>query len=482
MSIIPVNKSSAAYPGLSQEFATRCRNLCRHTLPAEIWEAWQHLEMRTPSDKLSFPSDGGEDEKLDFIDRYLFDLLSPKDLAPPNRNVLPNWRADLNKYRGWLLHRCLLQLDQIRRNPKTRHAYVLPEDLSKIVGDLYLFHKHIVGVDANISNYSFDQLKKKVDGHRLQQPIEFGERVRAHAAFLITDTSSELEAFLPEGWKATTATVITAEGGLIRRSPGAKLIALLEDGTEVIQLLTEKASRAYGSPDWCTAFRRRATYFSDYKDDLLLVLAPNGERWQLHARKDMYMDATDTKVDLGDLFKRFVGLEEAFLPYLLKNNRAELIDEYTQELRASRVDNTELFERFKNAFFESIDRLGSGTIEAGLKRCLAYEDWEEAMAPYLGPLINKAIEGDKELAVVTILNFVCTRSDMWANALKDYIHISFNYLARDSASEDILENSTRYSLLSNFMQGDFPEWESQINDAIRGRIVQRLQQPLLLDL
>lgn len=317
------------YAGLKQEFRTRCQNLCRHSLSTDVWKAWHQLEFATPEDKIPFPEKGSQDEKLHFIDQYLFTLLLPHNVTQ-NRRMLPHWRADLNKYRGWLLHRVLMQLDAIQREQKektaaTEKSYHLPEDLLKIVDDLWCFHKHSVGQSANINTLQdLAALNDFAKPYRPHYPITYEEKTEAHACFLDAGTRKALTDLLPEGCDVTKSVIFFPNGRKIERKWGAELVGLLENGTEVIQLHTEEASQAYGSPRWCTSYRERKTYFEDYRDDLLVVIAPDGQRWQLHLRTGQWKNTDDQQVSLNVLIQYCPGLDQVLADHWLKTLNARL--------------------------------------------------------------------------------------------------------------------------------------------------------------
>jgi hypothetical protein len=324
------NKKRAlpSYAGIGQEFHVACLKLCLHGHFKSARHPWRDLSFTAQDGEvLSFPNKHPSKDILAFVDHYLFHLLGPKDMAPPGRNMKPRWRADLNKYRGWLLREVLREMEETARERKTGEAaadrpYILPEDLPKIVDDLYLFHKHMKGKDSNIARFSLKELNILVEPYRLKHPISHKERMEAHATFLETSTAEELQGLLPLGWTVSEAGYVykdsdVGSGQLIPRKNGARLIAVLEDGTEVIQLLTEEASLAYGSPRWCTAYRERETYYEQYKDNLLVVIAPDGQRWQIHFSSGQWMDASDQNIDQKEFLRSQRGLATALLPVLV---------------------------------------------------------------------------------------------------------------------------------------------------------------------
>jgi hypothetical protein len=194
----------------------------------------------------------------------------PKNVVPEGRRMKPRIRADLNKYRQILIDRVTKQMAEqegLRKNKETgKFAYKIKEDAPKIVEDLYIFHKTFFHKkdeekkkqrqDANLARCAtLNELHEVVGPYRPKYPLQPEERFAAHAAFLKTGTPKELENLLPEGWKATEEIVTAPDGRVWTREGGAKLVEELESGTQVIQLLSEKASLAYGSPRWCTAYR-----------------------------------------------------------------------------------------------------------------------------------------------------------------------------------------------------------------------------------
>jgi hypothetical protein len=168
-----------------------------------------------------------------------------------------------------------------------------------------LFHKHHQtigrkrGADAGtLQHYkSLYELREAVKPYEASYPLTDTDRTAAHARF------------------------ITEDGG----NGEALRIATLEDGTEVILVLTEDASRAYGSPRWCTAYRNQDTFFEDYKDDLLVVIDPDGERWQFHFRSEQFHDENDYAIeDLPEFLNSRNGLSTALSPYWEKTVKEKI--------------------------------------------------------------------------------------------------------------------------------------------------------------
>lgn len=168
--------------------------------------------------------------------------------------------------------------------------------MSKLADDLYHFHKHQKaigrkhGTDAGtVQHYkSLVELHEAVSPFQASYPLTDTERTEAHHQYL------------------------QEEGG----SGEALRVAVLEDGTEVIHVLTEKASRAYGSPRWCTAYKNQKTYFEDYEDDLLVVIDPDGQRWQFHFRTNQFRDENDDAIqDLPSFLNDRNDLAIALVPY-----------------------------------------------------------------------------------------------------------------------------------------------------------------------
>lgn len=336
---------------ITTAFTKATEHLCAHSLQdlqAEdlVWLSWHTVSFLGSDQKeITFPIRRSaknltyeEEERLalkrlNFLDAYLAHLLAPKDMAP-NPRMKPNMRAELNKYRSWFLNRMLRQMvGQLSSStvPAEKIAYILPEDLPKIADDLWLFHKHIDGKDRNIELYpSLNEFNKKIRPFQLAYPISNEERWLAHARFLCTGPKT-FASLLPKNWVTDKDFVTTAEGETIAREGGASLAALLEDGTQIIVLEKQEASIAYGSPRWCTAYRNQKNYFNDYREDLLVIIAPNGERWQVHFGEKQFRDAKDLPINPQKLCDRFIGLNRVlnrFAQYDANRRNAGKIAEF----------------------------------------------------------------------------------------------------------------------------------------------------------
>ncbi|MDX2027436.1 MAG: hypothetical protein SFW62_02240 [Alphaproteobacteria bacterium] len=246
------------------------------------------------------------EERYRFIDAYLEKLLAPQP-HPTRRNYI---RPDLNgkggSQRAWLLNKVLMRLVEEAQPdyqaPPNAHRF--PEDLPKVVEDMNLLRLHHAklpdGPTRTLQHYkTMEALGEAVKEFRPQYPISVDERAEAHRRFLV-------------GTHPLTGEIYKGDGK-------ASLIAVLPDETEVIQVHSEEASRAYGSPRWCTAYRERETYFWDYADDLMIVINPEGERWQAHFRTMQFQDAAGQ--DIGNIptfISEHTGLAEALTPALLR--------------------------------------------------------------------------------------------------------------------------------------------------------------------
>lgn len=256
----------------------------------KVWGDWTKLE-GFPAGKDHAPLD-----RFNFINAILENALAPQ--KHPTRNYT---RPDLNGGRPWLLHKVLVRLIevvqleamgeqpglnetrikeiQLRLSALTWNSARLPEDLPKIADDMELLRKHQrklpAGPERTLQHYkTVEELSKTVKPWRQKHPITQEEQDAADAQFLH------------------------------KRRGGAKLIATLPDGSRVIQPLSERASRAYGSPRWCTAYRDKKTAFKEYKDDLLILISPEGERWQLHLRTRQFRDDDDASIKSMPTFLR----------------------------------------------------------------------------------------------------------------------------------------------------------------------------------
>lgn len=283
---------------LKPEFVRASMNIASKSL--NNWGKWNDAE--------GFPEQGTWEEKLLFVDKALETALQPIQHRP-NERMFWRTRPDLNKYRGWLLNRTLQhQMSVQDGNPNGN--FILPEDLPKLADDLYLFHKHHKaigrkhGKDAGtLQHYkSLAELNEAISPYEASYPLNTVERSRAHAKFIREDGGN---------------------GDAVR-------IAALKDGTEVIQVLTEDASRAYGSPRWCTAYQNQPTYFDHYKDDLLIVIEPDGQRWQFHFRTNQLHDENDDSIeDISGFLNYREELAAVLTPYWEKGVTAEI--EYAKE-------------------------------------------------------------------------------------------------------------------------------------------------------
>ncbi|MDD3371235.1 MAG: hypothetical protein PHE27_05350 [Alphaproteobacteria bacterium] len=332
---------------LNSQFTRASRNICAKSLTGGAWSAWEAKSYLGSDGALHvFPSGApaegaGAMARLEFIDGYFEPFLSPKNMAPEGRGMKPRVRADLNKYRPVLIDLVLKQMaEQEALRKKGRQGefvYRLPEDAAKIADDLYAFHKAFFHVKdkneekktpeekkrkkaqkATLSRFAtLNDFHKEIEPYLPKYPLSPEERTAAYASCLQTETPEELENLLPQGWVATEKTVTDPNGRVLKRKDGAKLIASLNNGTQVIQILSEEGSLAFGSPRWCTAYRGRETYFDDYSDNLLVVLDPDGSRWQVHFSTLQIKDATDSSYPLATLVEEREGLKETLAPYYL---------------------------------------------------------------------------------------------------------------------------------------------------------------------
>gem|GEM_PF-3199861 len=279
---------------LKPEFVNSSCNLAEKSITD--WGLWKEVN--------EFPNDGTWQEKLLFIDNTLKSSLNPLQHRP-NERMFWRTRPDLNKYRGWLLNK-VLQHQLAVQSGTNDNSLIIPEDLPKLADDLYLFHKHHKTIgrrkdkNAGTLQYykSLSALHETIEPYEAQYPLNEDDRIKAHDQF------------------------IAEHGG----NGEAVKIAELKDGTEVIQVLSEDASRAYGSPRWCTAYREQQTYFDHYKDDLLIVIDPDGQRWQFHFRTNQLHDENDRTInDVGGFLSDRPDLSKILVPYWQKNAEIQLM-------------------------------------------------------------------------------------------------------------------------------------------------------------
>lgn len=247
------------------------------------WGKWAKVE--------GFPSNPAH--RLAFVNDYLAKALAEEDVTPlhlRSRLKYPIVRKDLNAYRGWLLTMVVnqLQRDAAAEGRAAEQAFIFPEDLIKAVEDLNLFRRYCerdrqkpgTGIPAAKRSLSAgaypntaalrDAIK---DEWRPKYPLTNPERATAHRTYLKEHSGSG----------------------------DAELVETLEDGTEIIWPKTWDASKAYGSPRWCTVYGQE--YFNQHSAEgrLLIAVAPEGTRWQIHPESKQYKDATDKPVKAEEL-------------------------------------------------------------------------------------------------------------------------------------------------------------------------------------
>ena len=295
----------------------------------EVWGDWRRLA--------GFPAgtNDGPADRYQVIHDYLQQALNARPHPThPQHRLHPDLNGDANgATRAWLLRRILNRLVE-QAQPgyvRPRGAVRLPEDLPKAVADINLLRLHHQalppGPQRGLQHYgTIEALGKAVTPWRAQYPITDKARLAAHRAFLRLNDP------------VTGAPMFQGNGA-------AELLGILADGTEVIRLGSEKVSRAYGSPRWCTAYRREETSFEDYKDDLIVVIDPAGERWQIHLRTAQFNDADDQPIENVPAFiKEHKGLAELLAPAF---NGA--IDRLVQTRRPDREEAEAHFRLFRLA-------------------------------------------------------------------------------------------------------------------------------------
>jgi len=367
---------------IEKNYTKAAKNICVHSLAEESnWEDWKGLSYKDLQGVLhTFPTSmqvlENKNARLEFINQYLGTRLLPTNVAPEGRGMAKKNRADLNRYRPALFDKIMRQILQEaelkEKGKEPKFVYRFPDDFPKLVDDIYIFYKqshgpdkNLHGPDANIDakKYaSLNEIYEAVKPYLPEYPLKADERTEAYATFLQTDTPQALETLLPEGWTATERETKSPDGLTRQRLPGAKIIAGLSDGTQVIQLLTEEASRAFGSPRWCTAYRKKATEFEKYKDNLLVVLEPEGQRWQIHFRTNQINDAKDVAYDLSKLLTEHKGLSRVLAPYYLAESGAKKVNPTFEK------EDPKVFERIfaetnnKTKIFLQTARLGIASL------------------------------------------------------------------------------------------------------------------------
>lgn len=290
------------YSWYRRKFRRACVQLCEH----DGWQGWRFSRLFTNDvSDFGFPMQGSAAEKLAFIDLALAQKLQSDD---------DDEGKDLNPYREWALKHVLHEIKKRSESTGPLPPYLFPEDLPKLAADIRLYDGHYKGPATSLTDLpDLATLREKTKPFRHKHNIKHDELHLAHAAHL--DVAPEiLQTLLPKDWIVSDTNVETPEGLLIERQKGgAALITKprLADGTLIVQPLTEAASIAYGSPEWCTARRKGETDFYEYEDDLLIVIKPDGERFQISFEMQQWMDSNDDPIDLMRLDQETPGLLQA---------------------------------------------------------------------------------------------------------------------------------------------------------------------------
>jgi hypothetical protein len=279
------------YRPLVSNYGAQNLSLAR-ALPPEAWGAWVIEKRSLRHEPISVRRgrrwcvchlDDAAEAKLDFLDRYLYQCLLPKDIMEEidDETGAVLWRADMNKYRPWLLNKILRHMQDIAQGG-AGEKLSFPSCLPTITRALYFFHKHVAGPEANIERY---------------------RTIRA-----LLEKTKDFSYFpLAKADREEAARVL---------GPGeAKKVAQLDDGTEVLLLKTRLAAQLYGSSRWCTAREGEGNEFAFYAEDLLLVLNPFGARWQISFTRKDWRD--DAGAELASFVETKPGLDRALQPFLM---------------------------------------------------------------------------------------------------------------------------------------------------------------------
>jgi len=254
------------------------------SLPETVWDGWAaHFGARWPAN----PS-----ERLALIDDDLRAHLLPRDLRPEavrERRRYVRLSPDLNKHRGWVLYLILKQLkEKALKEPEQNPAYLFPEDLPTLIEDIGIFEKHR-NHQAFFGQRVADQKSLR---HLSKQAYPTGAALR--------DLALPWRPKYPRTHKeqdAADARFILEKGG----NGHALRVASFDDRTNIVIPLTFEASKAYGSPRWCTVYDE--LYFDEHSKDglLFITIGTDGARWQAGLTSNILTDGEDVSVDFSDL-------------------------------------------------------------------------------------------------------------------------------------------------------------------------------------
>lgn len=232
-------------------------------LPEEAWKHWaNHFKENWPTDPI---------KRLAMIDDELTTHLNPQDLRPETvriRRCYMRMTPNLNKHRGWALSLAINQIKRMAISQKeTNNAYNLPEDLKTLSQDIAIFEKNkndpeFYGREKysirslrhlTLKNYpTGNDLLQHASLRRVKYPLKAADRLANHKKFLLE------------------------EGG----NGHALRFASFNNGTEIIMPLTFEASKAYGSPRWCSVYSEPFFNKHSQKEPLCIIINERGNRWQ----------------------------------------------------------------------------------------------------------------------------------------------------------------------------------------------------------
>jgi len=231
---------------------------------ADFWTNWGRKE--------NFPLEGSWRSQLN----YIYDTIK----------VQLNFN-ELGEYSNWVFEKTLMLQLKNHDSHNPADIFTLPRDLPAIADCLRQFHEHI--------GSKSDEGAEEIWGCN-----SFNELHQAVAPYARKDAEQK---YLAE------------EGG----NGEAQLLTTLKDGTEVIKISSEEASKAYGSPRWDDTYGDYRNSRLKYEDDLLVILGPDEKRWQLHFPSGEFVDETGSSIEnLSKLISKHEGLDDALIPYFEK--------------------------------------------------------------------------------------------------------------------------------------------------------------------
>lgn len=252
--------------------------------PEEAWQHWaEHFKEHWPTDPI---------KRLAMIDDELASHLSPRDLRPESvrtRRSYMRMTPDLNKHRGWALALVVNQIKRFAVNQKdTDKAYRFPDDLKTLVQDIAIFEKN----KNDPEFYGREKYSIKTLRHLTLKNYPTGNDLFKHASLRRVRHPLKATARLENHKK-----FVFEEGG----NGHAIRLASFKNGAEIITPLTFEASKAYGSPRWCSVYSEPFFHKHNLQEPLCIIINDRGYRWQSGLITKRLSDEEDVGVSFDQI-------------------------------------------------------------------------------------------------------------------------------------------------------------------------------------